>query len=450
MNRMYPPGPEGNFLLGNMREFNANTLAFLDYVSTYGDIASIRFGPFRLYFVNHPELAREVLVAQASKFRKATVLKRALQDVIGDNIFTGDGEFWKRQRRLMQPAFHSKRIGAYADTMVAYTQRMMNDWEDGAEIDVDHAMTSLTMQIVTKTLFDADVSEESAAAGEAMTTLFSVVNRRFEVLLSLPTWVPTVDNRAVHAARAQIESIIRRIIEERRHSGEDHGDLLSMLLMAEDEDGSRMDEHQILREAITIFGAGHETTANTMIWTWYLLSQYQYVMARLQQEVDEVLEGRAPKLTDLENLPYTEMIIKESMRLYPPAWAVSRDTAAAVELGGYVLPPNSPVMIPIWNIHHDARWFPHPLRFEPERFSAERESNIERYAYIPFGAGPRVCIGNSFAMMEARLILATIAQRFDFLLAPGQTVEAQRVFTLRPRYGMRILLRERKAAPIEA
>lgn len=443
-----PPGPRGNPILGNLAAFNRNTLGFLEELSRYGDTSSFRFGPYRVYFFNHPDMVRDVLVTQARSFQKTMLLKAVLGDIIGENIFTSDGDYWRQQRKLMQPAFHSKRIGAYADVMVSYTRDVIDLWDDGQAIDIQAAMTSLTMNIVSKTLFDADVSDETQTAGHAMTTIFSTVDERFERLLPTPTWLPTTENRKLHAARDTVRSILKPIIAERRRSREDHGDLLSMLVLAQDEDGQGMSDAQVLQEAMTIFGAGHETTANALTWTLYLLSQNPQVAGRLAAEVDEVLANRPATLSDLEALPYSEMVIKESMRLYPPAWGITRQAVEDVEIGGYLVPKDTTLFVSPWTLGRDARWFPHPQRFEPERFSPENEARIPKYTYIPFGGGPRVCIGNSFAMMEARLILVTIAQRYRFSLAPGQQVAPERVFTLRPRYGMSLLVHIRQDKPV--
>jgi len=445
-----PPGPRGNPILGNLTAFNRNTLGFLEELSRYGDVSSFRFGPYRVYFFNHPDMVRDVLVTHARSFQKTVLLKAVLGDIIGENIFTSDGDYWRQQRKLMQPAFHSKRIGAYADVMVAYTRDMLKCWHDGQAVDIQAAMTSLTMNIVSKTLFDADVSDETQTAGHAMTTIFSTVDERFERLLPTPTWLPSGENRKLHAARDTVRSILKPIISERRRSGEDHGDLLSMLVLAQDEDGQGMSDAQVLQEAMTIFGAGHETTANALTWTLYLLSQHPQVAERLAAEVDEVLGDRLATLADLEALPYSDMVVKESMRLYPPAWGITRQAIEDVEIGGYMVPKDTTLFVSPWTLGRDARWFPHPQRFDPERFLPENEAQIPKYAYIPFGGGPRVCIGNSFAMMEARLILVTIAQRYQFSLAPGQQVAPERVFTLRPRYGMSLLVHSRHDHPVYA
>jgi cytochrome P450 len=363
-------------------------------------------------------------------------------------LFTNDGDFWKRQRKLVQPAFHTRRIGAYAETMVEYAQDAIRDWRAGETVEVDLAMNALTMRIIAKTLFDADVSAEAREAGKAIATVLEDVNERLNQVVPLPRWVPTSKNRRFYAAVDRLNRLIQRFIDERRKSGDDKGDLLSMLLMAQDaDDGGVMTDKQVRDEAMTLFGAGHETTAVAMTWTWYLLSQHPEVEAKLHAELDSVLAGRAPTLAHLPRLPYTEMVLKESMRLYPPAFTVIREVTTPFTLGGYDFTPGSVIIVNIYGIHRDARFFPDPDRFDPERFAPENEKRLPKYVYLPFGGGPRICIGNAFAMMEAALLLATIAQRWTFRLAPGQVVEPQRKFTIRPKYGMKMIVEPRQPAP---
>ena len=441
---LHPPTPKRHFLTGNLPEFTADTLAFLLDIRQYGDIASFLFGPFRAYVVQSPELVHQVLVTDADKFYKPQSLKGATYQVIGNGLFTNDGDFWKRQRRLVQPAFHTRRIGAYAQVMVDHAQALTARWQTGQTYDIGHEMTRLTMGIVSKTLFDADVSGEASEIGENVTAALHVVNLRLNRLIGIPDWVPTAENRRLKKAMKGLDAMIQRFIDDRRKSGEDKGDLLSMLLLARDEDdGGMMNDRQVRDEAMTVFGAGHETTASALMWTWYLLSQHPEVEARLLQELERALGGRAAELDDLPRLTYTEMVIKEAMRLYPPAWSVTRQTIADVDIGGYHIGKGKVVVVNTYGMHLDARYFPDPERFDPERFSPENEKLIPKYAYIPFGGGPRVCIGNAFAMMEAKLIVATIAPQFRLALAPDQQVAPQRVFTLRAKYGMRMIASER-------
>jgi cytochrome P450 len=415
----------------------------------YGDFARFRVGPYYAYLVAHPDDIHEILVTQAAKFYKSKVTKTTFNRFLGDGLLTSDGEFWKRQRRLEQPAFHVKRVTAYADTMVELTERQLERWGDGQQLDIDHEMMSLTLNIIARTMFDADVSGAANAVDEAMGAIQEIISQQNRSIVPpLPIWIPTPRNRREHDAVETLDSILNPIIAERRISRADKGDLLSMILLAQDEDGSSMTDKQVRDECMTLFLAGHETTANVLNWTWYLLAQNPEAEAKLHAELDAVLGGRNPTLADFPQLKYTEMVIKEAMRLYPPAWSTVREPIEDVTIRGYTIPKGTTVIVPFYLLHHDERWFPEPERFIPERFSPENEKQIPRYAYIPFGGGPRVCIGNQFAQMEARLLLATIAQRYQLALAPGQQVEKEPLITLRPKNGLRMTVKQREALVI--
>ncbi|MCC6616761.1 MAG: cytochrome P450 [Anaerolineae bacterium] len=445
-----PAGLKGHFLLGNLPEFSADTLAFMLKMREYGDVVKLRFGPFPAYVLNHPDVVHDVLVTNADKHYKSSVTKNVLEPVLGNGIFTSDGEFWRRQRKLVQPAFHTKRIGAYADIITRYAERMLAGWQPGTRLAGDDEMTHLTMRIISKALFDADVASDVDLIGEAIAVVLKNTDERFNQLPTIPYWVPNRINRQLRANIAKLDTLIQRFIDERRASGEDNGDLLSMLLAAQDDDGAVMTDKQVRDEALTLFGAGHETTAVALTWTWYLLSQHPEVEAKLHEELATVLNGRTPTLDDLPKLKYTEMVLKESMRLYPPAWGTTREVIAPTQLGEYALNKGDTVFINIYGMQRDERFFTSALTFDPERFSPEREKSIPRHAYIPFGNGPRVCVGNAFAMMEAKLVLATVAQHFRLELAPGQIVQPQRMFTLRPKYGMDMVVRARAAERVAA
>ncbi|NWF69923.1 MAG: cytochrome P450 [Chloroflexi bacterium] len=443
-----PVIPKAHWFWGSMQTFSADALNFVLDARRYGDVAALWFGPYRSYIVNHPDHAHTLLVSEAEHYHKDRTLKAVMKPVLGGGIFLSDGAFWKRQRKLVQPAFHSKRIGAYAQVMVDYTLAAAQRWQSGQVYDVDREMTALTMNIVAKTLFDADVSGDAREVGEVITTVLELTNLRFNSLIPIPDWLPTSANRKLQKAVKRLDELIYGFINERRKSNEDKGDLLSMLLLAQDDDDKHMTDKQVRDEAMTLFGAGHETTAVALTWTWYLLAQHPEIEQKLLGELDRVLGGRAPTLADLPNLQYTEMILKESMRLYPPAWVTTREAVEDVQVGGYTLEKGSIILINIFGIQRDTRFFADPEAFRPERFSAENEKLIPKYAYIPFGGGPRVCIGNQFAMMEAKLILATLAQRFQLRVAPGHVVKPERVFTLRPKYGLRMVVTAREARPV--
>lgn len=439
-----PPSPPPAFFGGNALQYRRDPLGFLvRNAQLYGDTIRIMIFRFPVYQINHPDDIQIVLTKQAARFHKSIIYKTTLSEFLGNGLLISDGEFWRRQRRLAQPAFHTQRIQSYADIMLDYTERLLETWADGQTRNIADDMMKLTLYIVAKTLFDADVSGESAKVGEALEVLLHTVIEQSRIVIRMPRWLPTPHRLRKRWSIQTLDDVMMGIISERRQQRDDKGDLLSMLMLAEDDEGRGMTDKQVRDEALTLFLAGHETTANALTWTWYLLSQHPEVEARLHAEVDQVLAGRTPTLADLANLPYTEQIIKESMRLYPPAWGFGRQPIEEVALTHYTLPKRSSVMVVPYIVHRDERWFPDPERFDPDRFSPENEASIPKYAYLPFGGGPRVCIGNSFALMEARLILASIASRYRLSLVPGHKVEPEPLVTLRPRYGMRMRLTRR-------
>ena len=445
MENSKPPGPKGVFLLGNIRQFQGtDRLEFLQSCQRqYGDVVHFRLLNRDVYQFNHPDHIHQILVKDAALFHKSPMFKRVTQDIIGNGLLTSDGDFHRRQRRLMQPAFHPRRIATYADVMVDYTGRMLDDWQNGAVYDLHEAMMKLTMQIVAKTLFDADVSKEADAIGQAITIGVETAGERITRAFQLPDWLPTAGNRQRRRSAQLLEETIMGMIDERRASGEDKGDLLSMLLLAQDEDDGRMmTDQQVRDEATTLFIAGHETTANALSWILYLLAQHPEVEAKLLDELETLLAGRPPTVDDLHRLRYTEMIVKESMRLYPPAWIISRFATEDVEVGDYTLKAGSIVLISQYVMHRHPDHWAEPECFIPERF--EDESRIHKYVYFPFGGGPRICIGNHFALMEATLVLATLMQRIQFALEPGQQIKPLPLITLRPSPAilMRVAARE--------
>jgi len=411
-------------------------------------MVSARFGPRPILFVNHPDLVETVLVDQNRKFIKHYRLRNSTR-TLGKGLLTSEGDFWRGQRKLAQPAFHRERIASYANVMIEATARMLEGWQDGQARDVQDDMMRLTLEIVARTLFDAEIGTDSAEASEAMETLMESFIRRTGKLIPMPGWIPTPLNLRVERAAKRLDRIILGIIAERRKSGEDRGDLLSMLLHAQDEEsGRRMTDAQLRDEAMTLFMAGHETTANTLAWAWFLLSNHPDVEAKLHAELDAVLGDGPPTFDDLRRLPYTGMVITETLRIYPTVWMLGRETTEPVELGGYTLPVGLTVFMPQWTIHRDARWFDDPEVFRPERWEPARglQERLPRYAYFPFGGGPRICIGNNFALMESALMLATIARRFRLRLAPDAVVTPLPTMTLRPAHGMKVVVSRRTVA----
>jgi len=444
--QLYPPSLKRKFFGANFLAFRRDPLGFLQAAhSECGDITFFKLGPQEVYFLNHPDYIRDVLVTHHQSFIKGRALQRSKR-LLGEGLLTSEGEFHRRQRRLAQPAFHRARINSYALSMTEYAERTAARWHDGETLDISHEMMELTLSIVGKTLFDADVESEAQEIGEALTTVIELFNALLLPFSELLEKLPSPQKRRFQRAKDRLDATIYRMIDERRRSGEDHGDLLSMLLLAQDEegDGGRMTDEQVRDEALTIFLAGHETTANALTWTWYLLSQHPAVEERLHAELSAILEdGRLPTVEDVPRLRYTEMVLAEVMRLYPPAWALGRLSVKEHEVGGYTIPPRSLVLLSPYVMHRDERYFPDAARFDPERWTQSAREARPTYAYFPFGGGPRRCIGEGFAWMEGILLIATLARGWRMRLAPDQTVATRPVIILRPRHGMRMTLEKK-------
>ncbi|MEO7507666.1 MAG: cytochrome P450 [Pyrinomonadaceae bacterium] len=441
-----PPSPKAGLFGGHFRRFRRDPAAFLwENAQEHGDLFYFRIGPQHAYCVTHPDLIKEVLVTKNQDFIKGRALQRSKR-LLGNGLLTNEGDAHRRQRRLVLPAFHRDRINTYAETMIDQAARLSADWRGDATIDADKQMMQLTLGIVAKTLFNADVTDSAKDVGQAMTTIFEMFPLLLMPFSELLEKLPLPHVRRFDRARAQLDEIIYRFINERRASGVDQGDLLSMLLAARDEetDGAGMTDEQVRDEALTLFIAGHETTANALVWTWYLLSQNPEVEARLHAELDLVLEvGRPLTPADLPKLVYTERVIAESMRLYPPAWAVGRKAVRDCQIGEYTIPANSLILVNIFGVHRDPRFFTDPERFDPDRWSAEEKERRHAYSYVPFGGGIRRCIGENFAWMEEVLVLAALARNWRLRLDPEQRVATHPLMTLRPRFGMRMKLERR-------
>jgi cytochrome P450 len=418
----------------------------LDYFTAmardYGDVSGMRIGRFRSLFINHPDLIEDVLVNDARKYHKGRILQ-ANKFLFGEGLLTSEGDFWLRQRRLAQPAFHRARVSTYAATMAEYAEQMAATWRGGEERDIHEEMMQLALRIVGKTLFDADVTRDAKEVGETLDILLRIA-ANFGRTILVPMWVPSPRNIRAKLGIRRLEKVIYRIIAERRASGHDAGDLLSILLQAQDEDGTHMNDRQLRDETITLFLAGHETTANTLSWTWMLLAQNPAVEKKFHEELDGVLGGRAPTLDDLQKLTYLNHVLTESLRLFPTAWGMARLAAEEHEIAGYPVHVGYGVAFAQWVVHRDARWFDAPLEFRPERWENGLAKQLPRFAYFPFGGGPRQCIGNTFALMEASVVLATIGQKYRFELVPGHKVTPMASITLRPRDGIRVKLEARK------
>ncbi len=429
--------------VGNLLDFRNDRLGLLQRMAHEGDVCGMHFGPFPGILFNKPEHIHSILVEHAYDFDKGIAIHNTFRPVIGDGIFSSEGDFHRHQRKLIAPPFQPRHIASYADIMGNYGEQIQQTWADGATIDVNQQMTNVTMSVIGKALFDADVFTETDELGAAMTVTTEYVSHSLSALLPPPYSLPTPRNRRTHKAVQVLSNRIQRFIDERRNNPIERNDFLSILLQARDEDGKPMSDEQVLAECLTLFGAGHETTATALSWTWYLLCRHPESYQKVQQEVDSVLQGRTPTYADLARLPYCLQVFKEAMRLYPPAYAFSRRALCDVEIDGYRVPKGRVVLIAPYTLHRREEYFPDPEKFDPERFTSEREKQLPRYAYLPFGAGPRICIGMYFAMTEGHLLLATIAQRVNFSLVPGQNIvpDPVRHLTLRPAGEVKVVVK---------
>jgi cytochrome P450 len=435
----YPPGLQLNLPFYLLRRFfkPGNPIALFQHLAnTYGRMAHYRLGLSHIVFVNELDFIQEILINQPQNFIKERTQRR-MKILLGEGLITSDGEIHRRQRRIAAPAFHRQRIQAYGAIMVDRAAHLRAQWQPRQPIDIASQMMQLALQVVARTLFNTDVTDDVLQINNQVNVIMELYN----YLIALPraeaymNW-PLPGLIRFRHARARLDEIVQRMIAAHRADGVDRGDLLSMLLASRDEesDHSGMTDEQLRDEVLTIFLAGYETVANALTWTWYLLSQNPDAESRLHAEIDSVLSGRLPTLEDLPRLRYTEMVFAESMRLYPPAWAMGRQSIADVELGPYRFPSGTYFFFSQYIIQRSPEYFPDPLRFDPDRFLPENKAGRPRFAYFPFGAGGRQCIGEAFAWMEGVLMLATIAQKWRLQFVPGQTVDVQPKITLRPKY----------------
>jgi cytochrome P450 len=439
-----PPSPKAGILGGHFLKFRRRPTEFLSECAALGDVTTFKLGGQPAFFLNHPDLVRDLLVTSAHKFKKGRALQRA-KKLLGEGLLTSEKEVHLRQRRMMQPAFHRQRIAEYAETMVEYGAKMSDKWQSGEVRDIDKEMMHLTLQIVGKTLFSANVEDEADEVGNALTALISMFNYLLLPFSEILEKLPIPQARRFNKAKETLDKVIYGIINERRESGEDKGDLLSMLLMAQDEDtGGTMTDQQVRDEALTLFLAGHETTANALTFTWYLLSQNPEKEAKLHEELDRVLGGRLPTIEDYPHLKYTENVLAEAMRLYPPAWALGRLALEDHEFGGYEIPKGALVLLSMYVAHRDERFWDAAEDFLPERWetlSIKEASN--KFIYFPFGGGVRRCIGEQFAWTEGVLLIAALARKWKPRLIPEQKIALNPLMTLRPKYGMKMRIEKR-------
>jgi len=442
---VFPPGLKLNLFFYAFNRFRSHNPihVFQHLADTYGDAAHYKLGRQHVVFLNSPEYIRQILVVQNANFVKERTVQR-MKILVGEGLITSEDPFHRKQRILAQPAFYRQRIASYADSIVNKAAILSDRWKHVKQLDISTEMMHLTLDIIAKTLFDSDVAAEVSEISSEVNAIMRLYN--FLVMVPHAEMLqryPLPGMRRFRRARSRLDAIVYRMIAEHRDENRDRGDLLSMLLAACYEDGSAMQDVQVRDEVMTIFLAGYETIANALTWTWYLLSQNPEVERKLHEEVDCVLGGRSASYDDVPNLRYTEMVLAESMRLYPPAWAMGRLALDDFELGPYFMPKGTTVFTCQYVVHRDPRYFPDPERFDPDRWMPEAKANRPRFSYFPFGGGARQCIGESFAWMEGILILVTLAQRWRLRLLPGHPVELQPLITLRPKNGMKMILEER-------
>lgn len=454
---LYSRGPKRKLPWLQALAFYRHPLDFLTRLTReYGDLVHFHIGPRHIWLLNHPDHIKDVLVTRHRNFAKTLGFLRKpeatwLKLLLGEGLLTSEGDVHQRQRRILQPAFRAHHLATYGAVMTQCAAQMREQWQAHASLDIAQEMKRLTLTIIGKALFGADVEAEAEEISQAFATVIDLQGR---LTMPLAVWlqkfsVPTT--RRFQKALGRLHVTISRLIDERQASGTDRDDLLSLLLYAqntEDDEGG-MTDVQVWDQMRNFFFAGYLTTANALTWTWYLLSQHPDVEAKLHAELDLVLRGRLPRADDLKHLPYTQMVFAEALRLYPPIWVMPRWALNDYEAGGYVIPAYSLVLISQYVMHHDPRYFPDPFRFDPQRFTPEAKAERLAFTYFPFGSGPRQCIGEGFAWMEGALLIATLAQQWQMRLTPGHLVEPQLQLstTLQPKYGMRMILERRKSLP---
>jgi len=445
------PGPRGRPPLEDLRALQQGPHAFLlRATSEYGDFIRYPVGPIAVYVVNHPDYVKHVLQDNSRNYTKDTFQYKLLSSVTGQGLLTSDGEFWLRQRRLAQPAFHRQRIAGFGPVMSDAIQCMLSQWGDtagrGAPVDIAAEMMHLALQIVCRTLFDLDVGDQASSLARATLVVLDHIVQRARTFGVLPEFLPTPANRRFRAALRTLDQAVATTIQQHHRGEQAADDLLATLMAAQDEEtGERMTDRQLRDEIITMIIAGHETVASALAWTWYLLSQNPSAERALHEELATELGGRVPTVDDLPNLQYTRQVFEEALRLYPPAWIITRKAAGHDDVGGFHVPPGALVVASPYATHRHPNFWPSPDAFEPQRFAPECAAQRPRFAYYPFGGGPHLCIGNVFAMMEAQLAIASIAQVYRLHLAPGHPVEVEPSVTLRPRFGLRMTIEPSRA-----
>ena len=443
MQSRLPPGPKGTIIGGNIRQLRAGPLDFfLSTAREYGPLASFRIGPKRVFLASGPDLIDQVLVTDAKHYIKHFGA-RAFKPVLGNGLVTSEGAFWLRQRKLIQPAFSKERVQSYSAAMIELTNEMLDSWTEGKSVQIDREFEALTSKIALKTLFDLDDPGDRERFSNTLRLAFDLMNERLRQMVKIPLWVATRANRRLQQAVAELNHTVEGFIAAGRSRNQAADDLLSRLLFAQDEDGTRMSDRQLRDEAMTLYLAGHETTALTLAWTWYLLSQHPHVEDKLLSEWQRVLRGATPTTQHLLKITYTSAVIAESMRLFPPVYVIGREATTDLELGGYRVKRGYTVLMSQWVNHRDPKYFPDPEAFRPERWQHGLAKRLPKFAYYPFGGGQRLCVGNAFALTEAAIILAAVGQRYRFTLDPDAVIGIKPQITLLPANGIPATLRLR-------
>ena len=439
--RDLPPGPKGTLIGGNIGQVGPRRVDFfLDLARTYGSLASFRVGRRRLFLASDPELIQQVLVTDAKHYIRHFGV-RTFKPVLGNGLVTSEGDFWLRQRRLIQPAFLKARVLSYEPAMVELTNAMLAGWSPGKSVDVESEFSALTSAIALKTLFGLEAQGDRERLDGSLRLAFDLLTARLDWPIQVSLWLPTPANLRLRRAITALTQVVDGFIAAGRARRPPGNDLLSTMIAAQHEDGTQMSDRQLRDEAMTLYLAGHETTALTLAWTWYLLSQHPRVEEKLANEWGRVLGARAPGADDLARLPYTAAVIAESMRLYPPVYALGRETE--LELGGYRVKRGYTGLMNQWVNHRDPRYFPEPERFSPERWEDGLQKRLPRFAYYPFGGGQRMCVGSHFANVEATIVLAMVGQKYRFTLEPDAVIDIKAQITLLPKYGIPATLRHR-------
>jgi len=436
LRRGLPPGPKGSLILGNLGQIGPRRVDFfLELARTYGPLASFRVGRWQLFLASDPDLIQQVLITDAKQYIKHFGA-RTFKPVLGNGLVTSEGDFWLRQRRLIQPAFLKARVLSYVPEMVELTKAMLEHWSSGKSVDVESEFSALTSAIALKTLFGLEAQGDRERLDGSLRLAFDLLTTRLDWPFEVPLWLPTPANLRLRRAIADLTRVVDGFIAAGRARRPPGNDLLSTMISAQAEDGTQMSDRQLRDEAMTLYLAGHETTALTLAWTWYLLSQHPRVEAKLASEWARVLSGRAPGAEDLATLTYTGAVIAESMRLYPPVYALGREATTDLELGGYRVKRGYTVLMSQWVNHRDPKYFPDPERFSPERWEDGLEKKLPKFAYYPFGGGQRMCVGSHFANVEAMIVLATVGQKYRFTLEPDAVIDIKPQITLLPKYGI--------------